>query len=150
MSALSIPVPLLAALLLAALVAGGSTAAQAAERAPRVQTLTLRTSLGALDANDERALRARGVAPHGARIYVRFYRGTKHLFTRKTTTRGSDDRYSAFHRITRTGGYRIRVTAITRSGARLKVSAKLDYAPVAEAPSAPDPASGGGGGSTGG
>jgi hypothetical protein len=141
-------VPLLAALLLAALMAGASTAAEAAERAPRKQTLTLNTSLGSLEDNGERALRARGTAPRGARIYVRFYRGTKHLFTRRTTTRGSGDRYSASHRIRRTGGYRIRVTALTRTGARLKVSAKLDYAPVAQAPSAPDEAGGDGGGAT--
>ena len=135
MQALRTPVPLLAALLLAALLALGSSSALAADSSK----LTVRTSLGPPTDNGKRPIRARGTAPKGARIYVRFYRGSKHLFTRKTTTRGSSTRYTALHHVTRTGDYRVRVTALTRSGTTLKVSARLTFAPEAEAPSAPEP-----------
>ncbi len=118
---------LLPALLALAL---GSTGATAAER------LTVRTSLDPLaEAGDPRVLRARGTAPRGARVIVRFYRGSTHLTTRRPKLRA--DGYSTGASIRRPGEYTVRVTARRRDGKELRVSAKLTYGPVAEAPSAP-------------
>jgi len=128
-------VPALASLLaLLALAALGSPA-RAAEQRP---ALTLRTSLGPIAADDTRKLRALGQAPSGARLTVRFYRGSRRLSTRHPLVR--DGRYRAFHSIDRTGEYVVRVSARLRTGETLRVTARLSYGPEAEAPSAPDPA----------
>ena len=99
-------------------------------------TVTVTTSLGAVQKDDERNLRARGKAPAGSVLTVRFYRGSKLLDKDRTTVR--DGRYKAFTPIARTGSYRVKVTAKTRSGETVTVTARLAYGPRAEAPSAPE------------
>ena len=133
--------PLLALILALAAFAFGASLASAAE--PR-HTLTIKTSLGPLESEVEgdeetesRPLIAEGKAPRGARLVAHFYRGSRRIGTTRPKMR-SGRRYKTDHDISRTGTYRVKVTAITRSGARIKVTARLKYAPKAEAPSAPD------------
>lgn len=114
---------------LALLLAAGPGAG-AAER------LTVRTSLGpAAEDGDRVDLRARGTAPRDSRLLVRFYRGTKQIGIRRPELDGT--RYAAEKPITRMGGYTVRVVATKPDGKRIRVSAKLNYGPTAEAPSAP-------------
>lgn len=110
----------------------GAVTAQAAGR----ETLSLRTSLGPISAQDTRPLRARGEAPTGSRLTVRYYRGSRRLKTKRYRVR--DGRYRSAYPIDRTGRYTVRVSARTASGRVLRVTAELDYGPEAEAPSAPD------------
>lgn len=118
--------PIVVALTLAA----GASAEAAADR------VTVRTSLGPITAEDTRQLRARGTAPRGSTLVVRFYRGNKRIGTRRPELEGR--RYSAAKVIDRTAEYRVRVTATTPEGKRIEVRARLTYGPTAEAPSAPD------------
>ena len=133
--------PLFPLLLAIAALALGPSLAGAAE--PR-DTLTIKTSLGPLESEIEgdeetesRPLIAEGRAPKGSKLVAHFYRGSKRIGTTRPKMR-SGRRYRTDHDISRTGTYRVKVTAITRSGARVSVTARLKYAPKAEAPSAPD------------
>lgn len=119
------------ALALSSVLAGLAAGAPAAAG----ERLTLRTSLDPLVRGEDPVLRARGSAPGGSRLVVRFYRGTRHLATRKPRLDGG--RYSAGASIRRPGEYTVRVTATRRDGSRLRASARLTYGPTAEAPSAP-------------
>jgi hypothetical protein len=118
----------------AALAVAGQAAVSAA--AEQRGTLTLKTSLGPVDARDHRDLRARGTAPAGSRLLVRFYRGDRRVGLARPVVEAGR-RYAAATPIDRTGEYVVRVTATTLAGRRLRVSAKLNYGPRAEAPSAP-------------
>lgn len=119
---------LVAATLVGAAVVGGDQA-QAAER------LRVRTSLGPITAEDTRDLRARGVAPRGSVLVVRFYRGRTRIALRRPRLDGR--RFAAATAIDRTGDYTVRVTATRPDGTRTRASAGLTYGPKAEAPSAP-------------
>lgn len=134
------PVPALLTAILALLALAFAAPASAAEADAPAPTVTLTTSLGPIEDADEeterRPLRARGKVPRGTRVYVRFYRGTRHLGTRRPTVRRG--RYAAWVNIRRTGGYRVRVTAKLRTGETIKLDARLRYGPKAKAPSAPD------------
>jgi hypothetical protein len=106
--------------------------------AERRDALTVRTSLGPIDAGDTRNprdLHARGSAPAGSRLLVRFFRGERRVGLARPEVKSG--RYAAATEINRTGEYFVRVTATTLGGRRLRVSAKLNYGPRAEAPSAP-------------
>jgi len=127
------PIMLPLLLLALALLAAAAPAGAAEER----DTVTLTTSLGALDEKeDTRPLRARGKVPEGSRLVVRYYRGSKRIAT--TRPRPRKGRYRSDHEISKTGAYTVKVTATTRSGERIRVSAKLRYTPKAKAPTAPD------------
>ena len=133
--------PFFALILALAALSSGPSLAGAAE--PR-DTLTVKTSLGPLQSElegdeetESRPLVAEGRAPRGANLVAHFYRGARRIGTTRPRMR-SGRRYRTDHDISRTGTYRVKVTAITRSGARIKVTARLKYAPKAEAPSAPD------------
>lgn len=124
------------AIALALLLTAGVGAANAATKAPSRDALTVKTSLGPIATEtDTRDLRGEGKAPKGSRLTVRFYRGTRRLATRHPRLR--DGRYASAQAIGRTGTYVVRVTARTRTGERLRVTAKLEYGPKAKAPSAP-------------
>jgi hypothetical protein len=107
------------------------------------QTLTLETSLGPIDEYNRRPLRARGHAPRGSKLTIRFYRGKKRIAKRKVTVRKRS--YKADKPIDRTGSYKVVVVARTRTGSKIRVSATLKYGPQADAPSAPEPDDDGGG-----
>ncbi|MDP9385233.1 MAG: hypothetical protein M3P50_08380 [Actinomycetota bacterium] len=127
--------PLLALIVALLALPAGAAAAPAAEKR---QTLTVTTSLGPLDEEtDTRKLRARGEAPRGSRLEVRYYRGKKRLGTAHPKAR-RDGRYRSDHTIDRTGVYKVKVIATTRDDERIVVTAKLRYTPDAKAPSAPD------------
>jgi hypothetical protein len=123
--------------LLAVLVALAGLAATAHGTAGRA-ALTVRTSLGSIEPDDTRALRARGVAPRGSTLVVRFYRGRSLVATKHPRVRRG--RYRASRSIDRTGAYVVRVAARTAGGETLRATATLDYGPRAKAPSAPTPA----------
>ncbi len=128
--------PLLAVIL--ALLALSSAPALAPAAAEERETLTVTTSLGPLqEETDTRELRARGKAPKGSKLEVRYYRGKKRLGVTRPKM-GKNRRYKSDLVIDRTGVYRVKVIAITRSKERIVVSAKLRYTPDAQAPSAPD------------
>ncbi len=129
------PVPALALILALVALSGTSAAAPAA---PKRETLTVTTSLGPVEQEtDTRDLRARGRAPKGSRLEVRFYRGSKRLGTARPKLRRGR-RYRSALSIDRTGVYRVKVIALTRTDKRIVVTAKLRYTPDANAPSAPD------------
>ncbi|MDP9383860.1 MAG: hypothetical protein M3P50_01255 [Actinomycetota bacterium] len=128
--------PLLAVIL--ALLALSSAPALAPAAAEERETLTVTTSLGPLqEETDTRELRARGKAPKGSKLEVRYYRGKKRLGVTRPKM-GKNRRYKSDLVIDRTGVYRVKVIAITRSKERIVVSAKLRYTPDAQAPSAPE------------
>ena len=109
----------------------------AAPARSKVPTLTVESSLGPLRSDGTRALRARGGVPKGARVTVTFSRGKRRL--ERYRFRARHARYRRSTPIDRTGNYKIRVVARLRSGVVLRVTARLDYGPVADAPSAPEP-----------
>ena len=118
--------------LLTALALGTTASATAA-----TDRLTLRTSLGPISTETDTVdLRARGSAPRGSKLLVRFYRGNKRIGIRRPKLDGT--RYSAAKPIDRTGEYTVRVTATKPNGKQIRVSADLTYGPTAEAPSAPE------------
>ncbi len=101
------------------------------------ETLTVETSLGEIEDDGRRDLQAKGKAPRGAKLVIRFYRGEKRLATRKVTVRKR--RYKAEKAIDRIGSYKVVVVATTRRGNKIRVVARLKYGPQAEAPTAPEP-----------
>jgi len=124
-------VRLLVVALFAVLALAAASTAGAADR------LTLRTSLGpVLEETDTRDLRARGSAPRGSKLLVRFYRGKKRIGSRRPRLEGT--RYRAQKSIDRTGEYTVKVTATRRDGSKVRVDADLTYGPTAEAPAADD------------
>lgn len=129
LSVLSLALTAAIAVLATAASAGGSARPSEARA-----TLTVSTSLGPVGREDTRELRARGRAPRGSKLFVRFERGERSLGV--TRPEVVDGRYAAAWEIDRPGDYRVRVTATTRSGRQLRVSAKLLYGPKAKAPSA--------------
>lgn len=137
-----------ALLVLTALIAALGTAQATAARSDRDSmderpTLRIRTSLGPIEdakGDDEgvRALRAKGTAPAGSRITVRFYRGSRRLASERIVLKGSKRAFSTSFDIDRTGAYKVRVSARPpRTSFLLRATAKLDYGPGARAPSAP-------------
>jgi len=118
-------------LLAVSMVLAAGAAADAASQ------LSVRMSFGpVVGSKDARDLRARGGAPSGSRLVVRFYRGSRQIALRRPRLRGG--RYATSFRIRRTGEYRVGVAAVRPDGTRMRTSAELDYGPTAEAPSAPD------------
>ena len=130
--------PLLALLIALLALFAGASAAPAAEKSDKPETLTVTTSLGPVQTEtDTRELRAHGKAPKGSKLEVRYYRGKERL----GTTRPKMDRKRRYETdlvIDRTGVYKVKVIAKTRSKERIVVTAKLRYTPDASAPSAPD------------
>jgi hypothetical protein len=119
------PVPILLALFA---LLGVAVPAAAQEKK---DTLTVTTSLGPIAEDDTRNLRARGKAPKGSKVTVRFYRGDRKLGSMRAKVR--DGRYKAWTKIDRLGQYRVKVTAKTRRGSTITVTARLKYGPKAEA-----------------
>ncbi len=125
--------------LCAAALLGASASAPAVAAEPARHTLTLTTSLGPVDKDDDtRDLRARGTAPRGSRIVVTFMRKGKVLGRERPKLR-SNRRYAAALPIDRTGSYRVRVTAFLKTGQVIRVTARLEYGPEAQAPAPPPP-----------
>ncbi len=127
--------PVLILLASSALV-GAAVPAAAQERQERKDTLTVTTSLGPIGKDDKRNLRARGKAPKGSKVTARFYRGDRKLGSMRAKVR--DGRYKAWKKIDRLGQYRVKVTAKTRRGSTITVTARLKYGPKAEADPPPD------------
>ena len=122
-------------LLVVALISASLLASVSLTSAAATDRLTLRTSLGPVsEETDTVDLRARGSAPRGSKLVVRFYRGAKRIGLRRPKLDGR--RYATEKPIDRTGEYTVRVTATKRDGREIRVSAKLTYGPTAEAPAA--------------
>lgn len=127
----------LLALMLSLVALSAAAASAPAAPKPKRETITVTTSIGPLDEEtDTRELRARGTAPRGSRLEVRYYRRSKRLGTERPKLKGR--RYASALAIDRTGVYKVKVIALTPRRQRLVVSATLRYTPDANAPSAPE------------